>query len=486
MQYQTLDFTLDANSLTVTKDNGEVIKLRPKTCQLLAVLLSKANTPVSKEQMLQEVWGDSVVAEQVVFQSINEIRKLFPEQEVIKTIPKQGYVWSPEVTAVSDVHYPNKNTLFTKVVVFSTVFSLLVLFISFAYIKSEPESVSGSIVILPIQNDIAGNDHNWVRMGIMDQLIQSLPNDEHNVILQTDYVLEVLDRAGIDFKNIRIQELSQVFTVSGAELIVSATLSGSPHDYELSYVFHYRNAHHKGVLISRDIQYLVDELTKIIANRIGNRAYLSFKDYQSDFNEQMLSQAIELRMAKKFQEAAHILKSIVTSNPNNLTAQRLLVETYFALQQVENVETQLNIALPIAKEKQDKDELVRLMNFQAIHLFFTERKSQAVEVAESALQIAKQNNDWLYMAYIKGVQAELAISEERYKDAETLFLEAKEHHKVLRCPIGESTTLGRLAILAKKQNRKDKFDEALGKAKHIAKSRELTRNLEWLNSINFE
>lgn len=485
MLYQTLDFTLDVNSLTITKSNGEVIKLRPKTCQLLIVLLSNAQSSVSKGQLLNDVWAGTVVAEQVIFQSINEIRKLFPNQEVIKTIPKEGYVWIPEVKMLDEQATLNneKPRVGSKVYVFAV--ALLTVILVLLNFKSELESVSGSIVILPIQNDIPGNDHSWVRMGVMDQLIQSLPNNEHNVILQTDYVLEVLDRAGVDYKNILLEDLARVFTVSGAELIVSSTLTGSPHEYELSYVFHYRNARHKGALFSRDIQSLVDELTHIISARIGNELLLSSESYHADFNEQILGQAIEFRLARKYDEAATLLESIVIGDPSNLTAQRLLIDTYFALRQVEKVAERISIALPIAERSQDKDELVRIMYFNAIHLFLTDQKVQARETAENALVIAQQNNDWLYMAYIKGVQAEMAISEERYSDAETLFLEAKEHHKVLHCPLGESNSWGNLAKLAKKQGRKDKFDEAMANAKRVAKSRDLKENLEWLNSIEF-
>ena len=52
---------------------------------------------------LKTVWADSVVAEQVVFQSINELRQIFTNQEVIKTIPKQGYVWLPDVSTIYDL-----------------------------------------------------------------------------------------------------------------------------------------------------------------------------------------------------------------------------------------------------------------------------------------------------------------------------------------------------------------------------------------------
>ena len=102
--------------------------------------------------------------------------------------------------------------------------------------QSKPNTVAGSIVILPTQNQIEGNDHSWIRLGLMDQVIQRLPNNQAHGVLQTDYVLEVLERAGAPLNNVQPEHIKQIFTVSGAELVVSSKLSGSPHDYQLSYI----------------------------------------------------------------------------------------------------------------------------------------------------------------------------------------------------------------------------------------------------------
>ena len=106
MQYQTSNYIIDSNALTVKTWKGETLTIRPKTCQLLLLLIRNAGQPVNKQTILDEVWSDSVVAEQVVFQSINALRQLFQNEDVIKTIPKQGYVWLPTVT-----ERPKNNTL---------------------------------------------------------------------------------------------------------------------------------------------------------------------------------------------------------------------------------------------------------------------------------------------------------------------------------------------------------------------------------------
>ncbi|TMP76932.1 hypothetical protein CWC05_21090, partial [Pseudoalteromonas ruthenica] len=83
--------------------NGSKIILRPKTFELLVLLAKAPGKVISKAQILESVWPDSVVEEQVIFQSINEIRKEFDSSEIIKTFPKKGYAWScPNTTIVSE------------------------------------------------------------------------------------------------------------------------------------------------------------------------------------------------------------------------------------------------------------------------------------------------------------------------------------------------------------------------------------------------
>ena len=45
---------VDEQALTVTDASGLVLNIRPKTCQLLVLLLQNAGKAVSKEQMLNQ------------------------------------------------------------------------------------------------------------------------------------------------------------------------------------------------------------------------------------------------------------------------------------------------------------------------------------------------------------------------------------------------------------------------------------------------
>ena len=57
-------------------------------------LAEQPNHVFSKEEILASVWKDTVVDDQVIFQSINEIRKETGHANVIKTYPRRGYSWT--------------------------------------------------------------------------------------------------------------------------------------------------------------------------------------------------------------------------------------------------------------------------------------------------------------------------------------------------------------------------------------------------------
>ncbi|ALO41343.1 winged helix-turn-helix domain-containing protein [Pseudoalteromonas phenolica] len=489
MQYQTLDYYINPHALTLRSIGGDMIAIRPKTCQLLLLLLENAGKPVSKQNILETVWADSVVAEQVVFQSINELRQIFTNKEVIKTIPKQGYMWLPDVSTISTSEPKHKTNRHTITVI---ICSLVIAFVSvlyYFYLKHNEQpkqnTVAGSVVILPTQNQIEGNDHSWVRLGLMDQVIQRLPNNQAHGVLQTDYVLEVLERAGAPLSHVKPEHIRQIFIVSGAELIVSSKLSGSPHDYQLSYILHYKNTQQKGVLFGRDIQAVIDEFSDKVAKQLGEESALQANNYHADFNHEMLGVAIDLKLEDNHLAAKPLLESIIAHDPENLTAQRLLINTLFELKDYPTVKKHLMLAIPLAQKLNDKNELSRLHYLNAIHAIIEGDDELAKPRVEQALKVARSNNDWLFMAYSKDLLARIAQHQGQYALAKTYYLEAKKHHQVLRCPVGESSVWASLALLAKKQNKLDEFNAALSKAKQIAKSRALTNQLKYLNTLNY-
>ena len=76
--------------------------LRASDAKLLAVFLQKPKKILSKEEIINIVWGHNVVSEQAIFQGVSQLRNRFGSG-AIKTFPRKGYMWMFEVDSLEGV-----------------------------------------------------------------------------------------------------------------------------------------------------------------------------------------------------------------------------------------------------------------------------------------------------------------------------------------------------------------------------------------------
>lgn len=83
----------------------ESLRLEPKTTLLLGYLARHVGEPISREQLLAEVWPGVIVSDEVLTNAVNKIRRAFGDDrqnpKIIETIPKMGYRLIAEVVRVS-------------------------------------------------------------------------------------------------------------------------------------------------------------------------------------------------------------------------------------------------------------------------------------------------------------------------------------------------------------------------------------------------
>ncbi|MEW6992521.1 transcriptional regulator [Colwelliaceae bacterium 6441] len=91
-------FQFNCEQMLLTRDE-QVIPLSDKPAQLLRIFLNEPNKIHTKSSLLEIVWPDRVVTEQVVFQNISYLRAKFGD-DAIKTFPKKGYQWQLPATIV--------------------------------------------------------------------------------------------------------------------------------------------------------------------------------------------------------------------------------------------------------------------------------------------------------------------------------------------------------------------------------------------------
>ena len=156
---------------------GQEISIRAKTLLVLKYLISHKDQIVTKQALLNEIWHDVVVQEQVLVQSIKEIRDLLGSK-VIKTFPRKGYQWVIELEEVSikpDLN-AHKNKWFYAVTFFALLVLSTVLFFT-EYIKEKQaitNNANFTVAFFPVENAMPDDIHDWVPLAGMDYLNQRL------------------------------------------------------------------------------------------------------------------------------------------------------------------------------------------------------------------------------------------------------------------------------------------------------------------------
>ncbi|TQV88736.1 winged helix-turn-helix domain-containing protein [Aliikangiella coralliicola] len=97
MEVKFADYRFLREKLVLYKRN-ELVPLKRNQAVLLDFFLSDPEGIHSKETIMDSVWQGKVVSEQVVFQTISQLRAILGD-EAIKTFPKKGYKWQLSISS---------------------------------------------------------------------------------------------------------------------------------------------------------------------------------------------------------------------------------------------------------------------------------------------------------------------------------------------------------------------------------------------------
>lgn len=98
-------FILDEEARTLQRE-GEAVALTPRAFEMLLVLLRRAGEPLSKEDLLTQVWPDAFVEEANLAVHISMLRKTLGERpgggQYIETLPRRGYRFAAAVRELDE------------------------------------------------------------------------------------------------------------------------------------------------------------------------------------------------------------------------------------------------------------------------------------------------------------------------------------------------------------------------------------------------
>ena len=172
--------------LNTISRNGTTVQLEPKVMSVLVCLAEHPGEPISKEQLLQTVWPDTFVSDDVLTRSISELRRMFEDEakqsRVIQTIAKRGYRLVAPVTPVNAREGPRiKLRAMRRFGIAGSAVLLIALLISlsagklrgrFGVTNNAPQI--HSLAVLPFKN-LSGDAHqDYFAEGMTDLLITYL------------------------------------------------------------------------------------------------------------------------------------------------------------------------------------------------------------------------------------------------------------------------------------------------------------------------
>src|SRR5215831_15664309 len=133
----------------------ELIDLEPKVFDLLAFLLQHRDRVVSKDDLLQGVWGGRIVSESALTTRINAVRRALGDdgtaQRLVRTFTRKGIRFIGEVTELTD--------------------------------QATPTSDKPSIAVLPFQNMSGDPEQEYLVDGMVEEIITVLSRFPRLVVI---------------------------------------------------------------------------------------------------------------------------------------------------------------------------------------------------------------------------------------------------------------------------------------------------------------
>lgn len=463
MNYQLASFKILINENRVVSENGEQ-SIRPKTLDLLSHFIQHPEQIIDKQTLLDEVWQSAGAQEHVLFQSINEIRKLFAPITVIKTHPRKGYQWIANVSELPSIDAAPENrekrfSLFQ----FSALalgFLIVVGLAAYQFLNSKSPHIdkpepSREIVVLPIENTLVDKQHTWVRLGGMDTLIQTLQNEQRYFVLNSEDVMMALARSDA-FQLVDIEQKSRLMRAHLGEVVSLHTkLLGSPMEYQLHYSLVGRYQIDQGIVFAKQVPELFEQLRVKVLEYYDDAQNASRTPiYEQTANHNFL-QAMESYYRADYQSASHAFSTLLRQQADNLTAQRFLLKSLTALKDYEAAKKTGEAALAKARSSGDKHNELRTLFELGVLAIQQDQIELAKSLISQSRSLAEEHNDELYIAYAHTELGNIMVRRENWPQAEMLYQTAMQYHEGFQCAYGKINNLSLLADIDNKQNQTD-------------------------------
>jgi TolB-like protein/DNA-binding winged helix-turn-helix (wHTH) protein/Flp pilus assembly protein TadD len=165
-------------TLNAVSRNGASRHLEPKVMAVLVCLAKAQNAAVPKQQLIEEVWKDTFVTDDVLIRCISELREAFGDDArnpaIIQTIPKQGYrLLKPTLQPVDR----RRRWLWTATLIAGAALVAASAIYVWSHRLSRPATNSAPramLAVLPFENLTSDPEQEYFTDGLTEELINEL------------------------------------------------------------------------------------------------------------------------------------------------------------------------------------------------------------------------------------------------------------------------------------------------------------------------
>jgi len=182
--YRFDDFLVDPDTWRLCK-NGDEVHLEPIVLKLLIHLISHRDRLVTRQELMDTVWGDTVISESALSKAVARLRKALDDDSAapryLETVHSQGYRFIAEVEE-SDLpsHLAPPHTTVLRRGLFVGVAAIIALGVFAAFWVRAPWNDApqvdeiASLAVLPLSNLTGNPEQDYYADGLQDILITEL------------------------------------------------------------------------------------------------------------------------------------------------------------------------------------------------------------------------------------------------------------------------------------------------------------------------
>ncbi len=186
--YRFDDFVVDAETWRLSRA-GQEIHLKPVVLELLIYLIANRGRLVTRQELMDTVWGDTVISESALTKAAGRLRQALGDDSAthryLETVRSRGYRFVAEVEEIERQDGPDSASGKTRartvgrglVAGAAAVVVLIVLTISWLrgpQVETSQLEAIGSLAVLPLHNLTGDPEQDYYVDGLQDLLISEL------------------------------------------------------------------------------------------------------------------------------------------------------------------------------------------------------------------------------------------------------------------------------------------------------------------------